>query len=139
MRFNILVTAAGVALSLASSVFGGPVIMGYYPSWKRAQSATVDWSKYTHVNIAFSIPRQDGTFTFEDDWVLPQMISQVRAGGAKVLMSVGGWTGSNFFSTIVKDNNARSTLITSMVNYVKSNNLDGIDIDWEYPGRLGNN
>ncbi|KAJ2059867.1 hypothetical protein GGI17_004140 [Coemansia sp. S146] len=139
MRFNILVTAAGVALSLASSVFGGPVIMGYYPSWKRAQSATVDWSKYTHVNIAFSIPRQDGTFTFEDDWVLPQMISQVRAGGAKVLMSVGGWTGSNFFSTIVKDNNARSTMISSMVNYVKSNGLDGIDIDWEYPGRLGDN
>ncbi|KAJ2745597.1 hypothetical protein GGI20_002032 [Coemansia sp. BCRC 34301] len=138
MRFNILVTAAGVALSLASSVFGGPIIMGYYPSWKRAQSATVDWSKYTHVNIAFSIPRQDGTFTFEDDWVLPQMISQVRAGGAKVLMSVGGWTGSNFFSTIVKSASARSTMISSMVNYVKTNNLDGIDIDWEYPGRLGN-
>ncbi|KAJ2015049.1 hypothetical protein GGI06_003400 [Coemansia sp. S85] len=138
MRFNILVTAAGVALSLASSVFGGPVIMGYYPSWKRSQSATVDWSKYTHVNIAFSIPRQDGTFTFEDDWVLPQMISQVRAGGAKVLMSVGGWTGSNYFSPIMKNPSARSTLISSMVNYVKSNGLDGIDIDWEYPGRLGN-
>ncbi|KAJ2800114.1 hypothetical protein H4R20_004183 [Coemansia guatemalensis] len=52
-------------------------------------------------------------------------------------MSVGGWTGSNYFSNIVKDSGASSNLVSSMVNYVKTNDLDGIDIDWEYPGRLG--
>ncbi|KAJ1998817.1 hypothetical protein H4R26_005311, partial [Coemansia thaxteri] len=96
---------------------GGPVVMGYYPSWKRAQTANVDFSKYTHINLAFGIPSSSGTFSFEDDWALPQILSQIHAGGSKVLMSVGGWTGSNYFSNIVKDAGARSTLITSMVNY----------------------
>ncbi|KAJ2821675.1 hypothetical protein FBU31_004824, partial [Coemansia sp. 'formosensis'] len=139
MRFNILVTAASVALSLATSVLGGPVIMGYYPSWKRAQSANVDWSKYTHVNMAFGIPTSSGTFSFDGDWFLPALVTSMHSVGTKVLMSVGGWTGSNYFSNIVKDAGASSTLISSMVSYVKANNLDGIDIDWEYPGRLGDN
>ncbi|KAJ1986124.1 hypothetical protein EDC05_006409 [Coemansia umbellata] len=115
-----------------------PVVLGYYPSWKRTKMQDVDFSKYTHVNIAFSIPRSDGTFSFEDEWALPQILKQVRAGGTKALMSVGGWTGSNFFSPILKSNDAREKLLTSMTRYVKDNGLDGIDIDWEYPGRLGN-
>ncbi|KAJ2059872.1 hypothetical protein GGI17_004145 [Coemansia sp. S146] len=138
-KINSVYAFATMAISLASSVFGGPVIMGYYPSWKRAQSANVDWSKYTHVNMAFGIPTSSGTFSFDGDWFLPALVTSMHSAGTKVLMSVGGWTGSNYFSAIMKDTGARSTMITSMVNYVKANNLDGIDIDWEYPGRLGDN
>ncbi|KAJ2855342.1 hypothetical protein FB639_006240, partial [Coemansia asiatica] len=99
--------------------------------------AGVDYSKYTHVNLAFGIPSSSGTISFDGDWFVPQLVSEIHSKGTKVLLSVGGWTGSNYFSNILKDSGARSTLITSMVNYVKNNNLDGIDIDWEYPGRLG--
>ncbi|KAJ1850771.1 hypothetical protein LPJ73_003291, partial [Coemansia sp. RSA 2703] len=117
----------------------GPVVLGYYPSWKRAKMNGVDFTKYTHVNIAFGIPRADGTFTFEDEWALPQILGQIRAGGkTKALLSVGGWTGSNFISNILKNSDLRKTFLGSITRYVKDNGLDGIDIDWEYPGRLGN-
>ncbi|KAJ2505335.1 hypothetical protein IWW47_002091 [Coemansia sp. RSA 2052] len=139
MKIYSIYALAAIAASLAPTVFGGPVIMGYYPSWKRAQSANVDWSKYTHVNMAFGIPTSSGTFSFDGDWFLPALVTSMHSAGTKVLMSVGGWTGSNYFSTIMKNPSARSTMISSMVDYVKSNNLDGIDIDWEYPGRLGDN
>ncbi|KAJ2627353.1 hypothetical protein H4R22_004444 [Coemansia sp. RSA 1290] len=98
----------------------------------------VDFTKYTHINIAFSIPNEDGSLSFEDDWAMQQITSQIKGGGAQVLMSVGGWTGSNLFSKIFKQDSARSKLLDSMVDYVKKYNLDGIDIDYEYPGRLGN-
>ncbi|KAJ2482215.1 hypothetical protein IWW56_001236 [Coemansia sp. RSA 2131] len=139
MRFNAFAAVAGLTLSLASSVFGKPIVLGYYPSWKRAQSANVDFSKYTHINMAFAIPTSSGTFSFEGDWFLPQVVTDLHSKGTKVLMSVGGWTGSNLFSTILKNPSTKSTLIQSMVSYVKQYELDGIDIDWEYPGRLGNN
>ncbi|KAJ2336780.1 hypothetical protein GGI00_000642 [Coemansia sp. RSA 2681] len=139
MKIYSIYALAAMVVSLAPTVFGGPVIMGYYPSWKRAQSANVDWSKYTHVNMAFGIPTSSGTFSFDGDWFLPALVSSMHSAGTKVLMSVGGWTGSNYFSTIMKNPSARSTMISSMVDYVKANNLDGIDIDWEYPGRLGDN
>ncbi|KAJ2851071.1 hypothetical protein IWW36_001418 [Coemansia brasiliensis] len=98
----------------------------------------VDFAKYTHINIAFSIPNEDGSLSFEDDWAMQQITGQIKSGGAKVLMSVGGWTGSNLFSKIFKQAPSRSKLLDSMVSYVKQYNLDGIDIDFEYPGRLGN-
>ncbi|KAJ2641181.1 hypothetical protein GGH99_008968, partial [Coemansia sp. RSA 1285] len=101
------------------------------------QSASIDFSKYTHINMAFGIPTASGTFSFDGDWFLPSIVSDLHSKGTKVLMSVGGWTGSNFFSNIVKDTGASTTLINSMVDYVDKNQLDGIDIDWEYPGRLG--
>ncbi|KAJ2717552.1 hypothetical protein H4S00_004229 [Coemansia sp. D1744] len=133
MRYITLLLAL-----LSTCLAAPPVTVGYYPSWKRNQMNGVDFSKYTHINVAFSIPNADGTFSFEDDWALTQIVDQVRSGGAKVLMSVGGWTGSNLFSQILKDNSSRQRLLSSMSDYIKANNLDGIDIDWEYPGRLGN-
>ncbi|KAI7823436.1 chitinase [Kickxella alabastrina] len=138
MKFNAVFTVSSLVLALVAPVIGKPVNIGYYPSWKRAQMANVDFSKYTHINLSFGIPTAEGTFSYEGDWFLAQTVADIHSKGAKVLLSVGGWTGSNYFSNIVKSASTRSTMVTSMVNYVKTNNLDGIDIDWEYPGRLGN-
>ncbi|KAJ1795706.1 hypothetical protein LPJ59_004192 [Coemansia sp. RSA 2399] len=138
---NVLTFVAiviGTCLSILAQANSEPIVLGYYPSWKRVKMQGIDFSKYTHVNIAFSIPRSDGTFSFEDEWALPQILKQLREGGTKVLMSVGGWTGSNLFSSILKNSDTREKMISSMTDYVKTNDLDGIDIDWEYPGRLGN-
>ncbi|PIA14376.1 chitinase [Coemansia reversa NRRL 1564] len=138
MKLFSAFTIASIALSFVASVRSEPIVLGYYPSWKKAQSANVDFSKYTHINMAFGIPTSSGSFSYEGDWFLPQVVTDLHSKGTKVLMSVGGWTGSNYFSNIIKDSGTSNNLVTSMVNYVKSNNLDGIDIDWEYPGRLGN-
>ncbi|KAI7823437.1 glycoside hydrolase superfamily [Kickxella alabastrina] len=130
-----------VLLTICVAVVAEPIVVGYYPSWKRAKMEGIDFKKYTHVNIAFGIPRNDGSFTFEDEWALPQILQQIRSNGndnAKALLSVGGWTGSNLFSDILKNNDSRTRLLNSMADYVKDHGLDGIDIDWEYPGRLGN-
>ncbi|KAJ1830288.1 hypothetical protein LPJ63_005026, partial [Coemansia sp. RSA 2711] len=132
---NSTLTVASMALALvAPVVIGGPVVLGYYPSWKKAQMAGVDFGKYTHITMAFAIPTSSGTFSFDGDWFLPQVVSDLHSKGTKVLMSVGGWTGSNYFSTILKSDSTSNTLIQSMVDYVKQYDLDGIDIDWEYPG-----
>ncbi|KAJ1959578.1 hypothetical protein GGI12_004262, partial [Dipsacomyces acuminosporus] len=138
MNLLRIASLGAAALSMVADAVGKPVVIGYYPSWKRAKMDGVDFSKYTHMNLAFSIPKADGTFSFEDDWAMQQIMKPLRAGKVKVLMSVGGWTGSNHFSNIVKSQSSKDTLIKSMVDYVKANELDGIDIDWEYPGRLGN-
>ncbi|KAJ1850770.1 hypothetical protein LPJ73_003290, partial [Coemansia sp. RSA 2703] len=73
MKLSIFSLAA-FAFGLALPVIGKPVTIGYYPSWKRAQMAGVDYSKYTHVNLAFGIPTSSGTFSFDGDWFLPQTV-----------------------------------------------------------------
>jgi GH18 family chitinase len=51
----------------------------------------------------------------------------------KVLISIGGWTLSDKFSSSLKTDAQRQALATSAVDYMKQNGFDGIDLDWEFP------
>jgi chitinase len=50
-----------------------------------------------------------------------------------VLLSVGGWSGSTYFSDIAATDSARKRLSASCLEIVEKYGLDGLDIDWEYP------
>lgn len=121
-----------------TGVFGRNVV-GYYPSWKKQYNDAVDLGLYTHINFAFAIPAADGSFSYEGEYFVPQVVTVLHQKGVKAIISIGGWTGSNHFSNILKNTATTNTFITNILNYIKKNNLDGVDIDWEYPGRLGDN
>jgi chitinase len=53
--------------------------------------------------------------------------------GVKLLMSIGGWTQSTHFPAITADPVKRATFIDDCITICQLYNLDGIDIDWEYP------
>jgi chitinase len=71
----------------------------------------------------------------------------------KVLMSIGGWTYSKFFSDAAATDASRKKLVSSCIDmYIKGNLpaynghggpgsaagvFDGIDLDWEWPGSEG--
>jgi chitinase len=54
-----------------------------------------------------------------------------------ILISVGGWLGSGDFSDIALTKESRSTFIGSVMDFLRRFGLDGLDIDWEYPGMPG--
>ncbi len=55
----------------------------------------------------------------------------------KILISVGGWEWSGGFSNMCLTSESRGKFIGSAVRFIQKYNLDGIDIDWEYPGLPG--
>lgn len=57
--------------------------------------------------------------------------------GLRILISVGGWGWSGGFSDMCLTADSRAKFIASAVRFVSKYNLDGIDIDWEYPGLRG--
>lgn len=57
-------------------------------------------------------------------------------GGCKLLISVGGWTYSTHFPGIAADALKRAMFAHDCNTIVKLYNLDGIDIDWEYPANV---
>ena len=63
---------------------------------------------------------------------------KMRNPDLKILVSVGGWTWSGAFSDASLTKESRKTFIESAVAFVAKYNLDGLDIDWEYPGLIGN-
>ncbi|HWB37686.1 MAG TPA: glycosyl hydrolase family 18 protein, partial [Rugosimonospora sp.] len=71
----------------------------------------------------------------------------------KILVSIGGWTYSKYFSDVAATDAARKKFVSSCIDMFIKGNLpalggfggpgtgagifDGIDIDWEYPGSSG--
>ncbi len=53
--------------------------------------------------------------------------------GIKILLSIGGW-GSGGFSEIAYTQEGRTQFARDSLALVEEYGLDGIDIDWEYPG-----
>jgi chitinase len=158
MKKLILVLTTGV-LSL-SSFAQGPCkeVIGYYPDWQwydRSQLVnpmTIDYSKYTIINYCFFQPMPNGTIALGDSWAeqnllqgqfnwstnqyIPNtsIVDRAHNANTKVLVSIGGWTWSNNFPAIAADPVKRAAFAHDCNYYVNFYNLDGIDIDWEYPG-----
>ncbi|HET9099703.1 MAG TPA: glycoside hydrolase family 18 protein [Acidobacteriaceae bacterium] len=54
-----------------------------------------------------------------------------------VLVSVGGWLWSGRFSDATLTPASRARFIDSVADFITRYNLDGLDIDWEYPAMAG--
>ena len=78
---------------------------------------------------------------FEGMYLAAELESLVEAAIAypelKVMIACGGWGGSGGFSDMVLTQSSRAIFINSVVDFVKEYELDGVDLDWEYPGLPG--
>lgn len=95
----------------------------------------------THVNFSFANIK-DGRVIVEakDSLRLSRMHRIKRLNSRiKILISVGGWGWSDGFSDAALTDSSRHLFARSAVRLMKNNQLDGIDIDWEYPAQPGDN
>jgi chitinase len=46
------------------------------------------------------------------------------------MLSIGGWTGSQYFSTAVATAENRTTFVRAVLDLVKTFDLDGIDFEY---------
>src|SRR5579859_3608581 len=130
-----------VASPIPKSPWRGHKVIGYY-SYHHVRTMPPDslpWHQLTHVVFAFG--SLDSTYNIgipaKGQSAISTLFAAAKANGVKTVLSIGGWRGSTYFSEMVASNSSRSTFITSVRNIIQQYNIDGIDIDWEYPGRPG--
>ena len=70
------------------------------------------------------------------EWHVPgtPLVEKAHENGVKVFISIGGWTLSQHFSPIAANPEKRRRFAQSCAEMVRTYNIDGIDLDWEYPG-----
>jgi chitinase len=94
----------------------------------------------TRINYAFANIK-DGRivngFPHDDENLASLVALKKQNPSLTVLVSVGGWLWSGGFSDAALTKKSREVFIASVVDFVRSHQLDGLDIDWEYPGMAG--
>lgn len=107
-------------------------VVGYVTD--AAVPEAIPYEKLTAINFAFLIPNADGSFQpLENPWKLQTIVALAHARAVKVLMSVGGWGLDKQFEALAADPDRRGRFVGGLVQIVDQYQLDGVDIDWEYP------
>jgi chitinase len=118
-----------------------PVVVAYVsPRDSLIQPGEIAAQKLTRINYAFA-NLQSGRVASaysNDDRNLAQLVALKKQNPSlTVLVSVGGWLGSGGFSDMALTRESRTVFIASAMEFVSQHNVDGLDIDWEYPGVPG--
>jgi len=94
---------------------------------------------YTHIHFAFATLTSNYEVVIGDSLANFEFQEFASLSGPKRILSFGGWDFSTDPSTYMIFREGvtaanRLTMATSIANFIMENNLDGVDIDWEYPG-----
>lgn len=156
----VTMTPAGSETAKAAS---GKNIVVYFPNWGIYNAAhrsitvgMIPWDKVTVINHAFfevdSSFKLASTDTFADfDKMMDHSegwdTNQLRGHfgeykyyknlypNVKIIISVGGWTRGQNFHAMAASTSSRAVFIQSVIDFLKKYPfIDGIDLDWEYPG-----
>ncbi|KAK1222182.1 hypothetical protein PQX77_014980 [Marasmius sp. AFHP31] len=139
--FALLSSSILLALQLAAVSDAKGIANAWYPGWRADEfkPSEVSWSKYTHMTYAFAMPSENHTLSLEksNPSGLSGFVKAAQENGVKAMVSLGGWTGSRFFSTAVGSAANRTNFVKIVTDFAVEHKLDGLDFDWEYPNRQG--
>lgn len=146
LRISRLIALACICCSpvlsaAASAPNPGPVIVAYvFPRDNPILPGEIAAQKLTRINYAFA-NINDGRIVngyAHDDQNLASLVALKQQNPSlTVLVSVGGWLWSGGFSDVALTRQSRAVFISSVAEYVSLHQLDGLDIDWEFPGMQG--
>lgn len=142
------------------------IILSYFADWGVYARKFFPWDipadKLTHINFSFVNPTPSGELAFHDTWsgldkrypergdswndppghvygnIKHLFELKKRNRHLKILLSIGGWTLSKHFPSILADPTKRSTLVKSSINFMLQHGFDGLDYDPEWLGAVGN-
>ncbi|KAG2187168.1 hypothetical protein INT44_004840 [Umbelopsis vinacea] len=134
MKLLTLSALASIVISqVAARAVGsdGKLVVGY---WMSDDVSTLDFGKVTHINYAFSTI-QNGVPSLPA--TIKKLVPAAHAADTKVLLSIGGWGGGNGFTPSFNNSAGRAKFVAATKKLIDDTGIDGVDIDWEYPGEPG--
>lgn len=108
------------------------IVLAYFTSWS---TGTPNPVYVTHINYAFGHVSDSFRSISIDSPDNLRKVAQLkkRSSRLKVLLSIGGWESGNF-SELCADADCRKAFAADCRRVLDEYGIDGIDIDWEYPG-----
>lgn len=114
-------------------------VVGYYSEIFDEPVDKLQFDKITHIIYSFLIPKDDGALVdIAKPEKLKELVKQCHENNVKVFIAVGGWSYENIpldetFEKMAASDEARNKFVENIMIFIKEYDLDGVDLDWEYP------
>ncbi|WPG98092.1 glycoside hydrolase family 18 protein [Acrodontium crateriforme] len=119
--------------------------IGYYEGYNLQRPclyqdiSQLDFSSFTHIYFAFGVLSSSYVVQIPNITTVYEFNLFKQIKGAKRILSIGGWSFSTDPSTYMIFREGvtaanRMTMAINIAKFVNDNDLDGVNIDWEYPG-----
>ncbi|KAL3270465.1 hypothetical protein HHI36_021012 [Cryptolaemus montrouzieri] len=120
-----------------------PRIVCYYtfPNQQyNLQPENIDGNLCTHILVAFATILNNSVSISQENVEIVTKVVQLKLlnPDLKVLLSFGGGGDEYGFPEMVRNESNRATFIKSVEFAIEKLNLDGIDLDWEFPSNSSN-
>ncbi|HLR68409.1 MAG TPA: glycosyl hydrolase family 18 protein [Virgibacillus sp.] len=119
-----------------------PAVVGYWEGEDELKLEDVPAENLTHINYAFANVEDDGTASIDSDSEKEvEKLNQYKEDHDHIetLISIGGWgDNSKKFSDAAATPESREKFVqTTIDTFIDEYQFNGIDIDWEFPVRGG--
>lgn len=138
MKKSFLSSILVIIISLSFYSAKAQKVAGFYPDWESPSLInSIQYDKLTDIYYAFLYPTANGNLlpTTNNGLtnVLAPLASRCATEGVNIHVSIGGANSSGNYSGVVSNSTRRQTFVNDLANIVTTYNLDGVDIDWEFP------
>ncbi len=135
----LLICAGVITTSFTPAKKKKPVIIGYVGGFRGLiNTDSINIRRLSHINYAFVDVKDNRAWLHNEatDTVNLRKLSELKQKkpSLNILISLGGWSWSKNFSDAVLTDSSTRNFANSCIDIVATYNLDGVDIDWEYPG-----
>ncbi|VDC03751.1 unnamed protein product [Peniophora sp. CBMAI 1063] len=135
-------SGSGTASGSASTNSGAYIAAAWYAAWHSSDFTLSDitWSSYSSMIYAFATTTSDVNtlgLASSDEELLPQFVQTAQKNDVNAILSIGGWGGSQYFSSAVGSATNRTAFAKTVMAAVNKYGLDGVEFDWEYPAKQG--
>lgn len=110
----------------------GFYVVGYFPSYR--DPAAVPDQKFRMCNVinyAFGNITLSGSLSIASPGTFSSVISKAKVNAAKIFLSISGNAAD--FKNMASGASGRNSFVREIMQALRTYQLDGVDIDWEYP------
>jgi len=108
-------------------------VVGYLLAGNFDEIDSIELQRITHLCLAFANPDTSGKLVMDSEGDMEYVVKKAHTAGVKVLISLagGGNPDKDVWKKVLSPDN-RDSFISSIVKFVESNHLDGVDVDIEW-------